>query len=833
MPDRAVQRVLHWLLDGGDNHGNEVWLIMERQAQFGRIRNTRGVYASMEAKRHRISALLPTQFLRTVIVLLAIATASSARASATSTLLNNRLSGDSRVIPGYWHANLDKCIAYARNNGVPLIAVWSKPEGCSHCEIFADACNNTKFKDWMKASGCVFCFVSSADQGGQLEGDAFWFCEGGAGLSLFPFVRVYWCVNGETMADISRSGRDVDGNNKGANGANRAISWFKKQIKGYTQMNIDNGRLVSFWGELTDAAIPPSVGIIGESAFAGMSSLASVDIPGSVTNIEANAFAECSGLKSVSFRGDMPVIADSAFDGLAADCDVRVYSGAAGWGDTLAGVPVRRLPKVTVSFDANGGDDMSACRVSDFEGAEFSKSRIEYLPARAGYRFLGWFYGEADDAEPFTTTRIYKDTTLFAHWIKQVTIAFDVNGGVSDDAVTITIDQGETIDCVPYVEKERCTFLGWYAETENGEIRLNSEIIPDADMVFRARWVETGVWHVSIDDDGGIAVTGVDASDCEHLEVPAEIGEMPVRGICCWAFEGCRMLTTMTIPASVSYLEGGSFCGCPRLESVLFLGDEPEVHEITVGGGYWDWDDEEGDIWVDEGDEEILQPFPEEPSDWSPEAGIHGYESRRVKAYVRRGASWDSQVPGDWHGALLVWAVEPVAEGASTKIVDDRFVVTADGDGVLSDGSIKIFAVMEDGREVDATAGYHVEFAADRRTAEVKLAKPAAGLASASAAIVQNGGADIPVTDEDDRTGALVTVAEELIIAKPEADAGEQIAALPVVTHPGLFYQASWGSDLDMMTHGEKVQASGGVLYFGVIKQAGDKGFYGVRVSDR
>jgi len=94
--------------------------------------------------------------------------------------------------------------------------------------------------------------------------------------------------------------------------------------------------------------------------------------------------------------------------------------------------------------------------------------------------------------------------------------------------------------------------------------------------------------------------------------------------------------------------------------------------------------------------------------------------------------------------------------------------------------------------------------------------------------------------DAEDSTGVLASVedivakhGEDAIKAKPTPKSGETVGALPVKTYEGLYYQAAWGDDLDTMTQGEKVQATGDTLYLGVIKQKGNKGFYKITVSEQ
>ena len=131
------------------------------------------------------------------------------------------------------------------------------------------------------------------------------------------------------------------------------------------------------------------------------------------------------------------------------------------------------------------------------------------------------------------------------------------------------------------------------------------------------------------------------------------------------------------------------------------------------------------------------------------------------------------------------------------------------------------------GTIVDTTPGYEVEILDGVKSAKARLKAPVFG----AAALVVNDGTH--TADEGDSTGMLVAVGESEITARPEAKGSEEVGALPVVTEPGLYYQAAWGDDLNNLTGGDKVQATGDTLYLGVIKQNGDKGFYRLSVSER
>ena len=78
---------------------------------------------------------------------------------------------------------------------------------------------------------------------------------------------------------------------------------------------------------LFSIAIPNSVTSIGSSTFTSCYSLSSITIPNSVTSIGFGAFSSCYGIAFYDFTSHAAVptyIGDSAFSGIAADCQIRV-----------------------------------------------------------------------------------------------------------------------------------------------------------------------------------------------------------------------------------------------------------------------------------------------------------------------------------------------------------------------------------------------------------------------------------------------------------------------------------------------------------------------------
>ncbi len=165
---------------------------------------------------------------RILALLIASAMVTTLNAGATATLLKTRTAASKAVKPGMWHASFSKAKSYATEHGVPLIAVWSNGDACGHCVTFESACNSSTFKDWMKKSGCVFHFVSSADSG---NGTTYSFCY--KSQSFYPLIRVYWYKNGVKKVDTYTMGDTMDGQSGGTAGGTKVVAWLKTKLKNF------------------------------------------------------------------------------------------------------------------------------------------------------------------------------------------------------------------------------------------------------------------------------------------------------------------------------------------------------------------------------------------------------------------------------------------------------------------------------------------------------------------------------------------------------------------------------------------------------------------------
>lgn len=166
----------------------------------------------MTTKTHSlVKALLAAALLNTGVSAATINGVSYNDSAPTGYLLAQRIAATGDVRTGEWHADLDKCLAFANQHGIPLIAVWSNGDSCGHCMKFENNALSVPFREWMAKSGVVFYFGYYDDPGkGATLGEWCYWCGSGNPIGkTLPLFRVYWPKGG---LDRAINGDEPDGN---------------------------------------------------------------------------------------------------------------------------------------------------------------------------------------------------------------------------------------------------------------------------------------------------------------------------------------------------------------------------------------------------------------------------------------------------------------------------------------------------------------------------------------------------------------------------------------------------------------------------------------------
>lgn len=114
-------------------------------------------------------------------------------------------------------------------------------------------------------------------------------------------------------------------------------------------------------------------------------------------------------------------------------------------------------------------------------------------PTRTGWKFIGW-YDAAEGGNEITNQYKFTDTTpmtLYAHWVKGITVHFDGNGYKSQ-INDKTVLAGKVFSSLPYLTKssypDNKALDGWYTAKEGGEkVTADTKFTGD-EVTLYAHW---------------------------------------------------------------------------------------------------------------------------------------------------------------------------------------------------------------------------------------------------------------------------------------------------------------------------------------------------------
>ena len=109
------------------------------------------------------------------------------------------------LVLGEWNDNFARNKAYAIDNGIPFLSFWGQ-NGCTYCYAFRKLLAMPEFKAWQAEKKIVMNMYECRQVTEQLE-NRDW--TRNYTQTSFPFVRLYWSVNGRVVADDPMGGRFI------------------------------------------------------------------------------------------------------------------------------------------------------------------------------------------------------------------------------------------------------------------------------------------------------------------------------------------------------------------------------------------------------------------------------------------------------------------------------------------------------------------------------------------------------------------------------------------------------------------------------------------------
>ncbi|MCF0261176.1 MAG: InlB B-repeat-containing protein, partial [Erysipelotrichaceae bacterium] len=150
-----------------------------------------------------------------------------------------------------------------------------------------------------------------------------------------------------------------------------------------------------------------------------------------------------------------------------------------------------KIVKYDVTFNTSGGSRIPALEKEN--GGSLNLS--QYVPAKEGYDFTGWYLDESCQKEADSVIVVKEPVTLYAGWnIQKKKLSFDSMGGSKISPVTA--DYGSKIDLNSYVPVRKdsgwfaYSFTGWFTDSECTHPAGNRMTL-NGDTTLYAGWKES------------------------------------------------------------------------------------------------------------------------------------------------------------------------------------------------------------------------------------------------------------------------------------------------------------------------------------------------------
>lgn len=246
---------------------------------------------------------------------------------------------------------------------------------------------------------------------------------------------------------------------------------------------------------------------------------------------------------------------------------------------------------VTVKFDTQGGTQIDNVVVE--KGEKVSKPND---PEKVGYTFDGWFSNNEEWS--FEDNIISMNTTIIAKWTPlEYTLTFD-----STDISPITYTAEDTVSLPNIIAPSGCAFVGWFEDEEltkpipkiekgsYGNKTLYAKNVPlifglKEDTYALNRCDYSAITASIPSTYNGKSVTSIDEqafNGCKNLTSVTIPDSVALIGT--YAFKECSKLTSITIPDGVTSIGGGAFERCSSLTSIIIPNSVTEIGSGAFSG---------------------------------------------------------------------------------------------------------------------------------------------------------------------------------------------------------------------------------------------------------
>ncbi|MBQ7188974.1 MAG: leucine-rich repeat protein [Kiritimatiellae bacterium] len=322
---------------------------------------------------------------------------------------------------------------------------------------------------------------------------------------------------------------------------------------------IENGVLTAVdLNGCTEVTIPGGVTNIGNSTFYGCSGLTSVTMPDCVTSIGRNAFYGCSGLTSMTIPNSVTSIGEGAFSGCSGLTSVTIPEGVTEIGNAAFG-GCRGLTSVTIPDSVTSIGDRAFINCSGLTSVTMPNS-ITNVGDYAFYR-CGQLSGEIKIPDGVLVVGEYAFSQCS-----------NITSVIISDTVT-NIGYGAFSKCVGMKELSFGRGVQRAPEAFAGCTSLKELILPEGlkcprpEMYAYNYWAFagafrdcTGLEKVVIPSTFEYGLSDSMFSGCVSLkDVTIREG---VKTVGATVFGGCRALSRIVLPASLSFVDIAAFVYC-------------------------------------------------------------------------------------------------------------------------------------------------------------------------------------------------------------------------------------------------------------------------------